>query len=112
MKLLLAFMLFLAVSARAQVNDVYSDTTRESTTWHKIWKGPFTKINVLSAVNDTSSGSRPFLVIAFEADTTDTTGTRYYYLKGQETLNMTGLGIAYIYVKSSAATIPERIFFH
>ena len=108
----LLVLLFVAVSAQAQISKVYSDTTRESTSWHKIWKGPYTKINVIAAVNDTSSGSRPYLVIAFQADTTDTTGARYYYLKGQETLNMTGLGLDYFYVKSSAATIPKRVFFH
>ena len=105
----IAVFCLLASLAQAQVTDMWADSTRLTTTWLKIQKDPYAKINIFEIVNDTTTSAGNEIFVGLEDDTTS---TRRMRVKGQESLFISGLGVTHVYIKASYGSLPVRVRYH
>lgn len=103
-------LLLLPAFCAAQYTDMYTraDTSYATTTWTKIEKSSYVKIFYLEITSDTTSGTAKLLVALED----DTTATRRFSLKANETLELTPLNVSHVYVRSSAGSVPYRVRYH
>lgn len=96
------------VLAFGQIQNMYATSGSATTSWTTIQKPTYAKIVEFELSNDETSGSA-LLYFAFNDDTTS---TRRFGLLWGEVINLKGINVNKILVRSSTGTIAYRARYH
>ena len=101
-------LILIAVLAFGQIQNMWVSSGSATTTWTKLQKTSYARIVEFELSNDETSGAAE-LYFAFNDDTTS---TRRFGLKWGESMNMKGINVTHLYIRSSTGTIAYRARYH